>query len=79
MRTHVVAYREDPTSDREPRCRLWVDRSGRVVRQEAAMLGARVAFVRRSDADAARLAANEALSDKPPPVVEPDTTESLSP
>ena len=79
VRTHVVAYREDPTSDREPRCRLWVDRSGRVVRQEAAMLGARVAFVRRSDAEAARLAANEALSYQPPPVVEPDITEPLSP
>jgi hypothetical protein len=53
---HVVSYREDPTSDREPRWRLWVDRSGRVLRQEAALLGARIAFVRRADEDAARLA-----------------------
>jgi len=56
---HVVSYRDDPTSDREPRCRLWVDRSGRVLHQEAALLGVRVAFVRRSDADAARMAASE--------------------
>jgi hypothetical protein len=56
---HVVSYREDPTSDREPRCRLWVDRAGRVLRQEAALLGARVAFVRRTDAEAARLAEAE--------------------
>jgi hypothetical protein len=61
---HVVSYREDPTSDREPRWRLWVDRSGRVLRQEAALLGARVAFVRRSDDDAARLAKAEAKADR---------------
>ena len=59
VRVHVVAYREDPSSNREPRSRLWVDRSGRVLRQEAALLGARVSFVRRSDAEAARLAAAE--------------------
>jgi len=57
VRTHVVSYREDPSSNREPRCRLWVDRTGRVLRQEAALLGARVAFVRRPDSEAARLAA----------------------
>jgi hypothetical protein len=55
----VVSYREDPTNDREPRCRLWVDRSGRVLRQEAALLGAQVAFVRRSDDEAASLAEAE--------------------
>lgn len=55
----IVVYRDDPTSDREPRCRLWVDRSGRVIRQEAAMLGARIAFVRRPDDEAARMAAAE--------------------
>ena len=68
VRAHIVAYRDDPTSDREPRCRLWVDRTGRVLRQEAAMLGARVAFVRQSDADAARLAASDALAKEPPPI-----------
>jgi hypothetical protein len=64
---HVVSYREDPTSDREPRWRLWVDRSGRVLRQEAALLGARVAFVRRSDDDAVRLAEAEAEADRDTP------------
>jgi hypothetical protein len=56
VQAHVVAYRDDPTSDREPRCRLWVDRSGRVLRQETALLGAEVVFVRRSDEEAARMA-----------------------
>jgi len=59
VRVNVVTYREDPASDREPRCRLWVDRFGRVLRQEAALLGATVAFVRRPDEEAARLAAAE--------------------
>lgn len=57
VRAHVVSYREDPTSDGEPRCRLWVGRDGRVLRQEAALLGARVMFVRRPDEEAARMAA----------------------
>lgn len=57
VQAHVVSYREDPTSDREPRCRLWVGRDGRVLRQEAALLGARVVFVRRTDEEAARMAA----------------------
>jgi hypothetical protein len=64
VRAHVVAYREDPSSNREPRCRLWVDRSGRVLRQEAALLGATVAFIRRPDAEAARLAAAEEADDR---------------
>lgn len=63
VRAHVVVYREDPTSDREPRCRLWVDRRGRVLRQEAAILGAKVAFVRKPDAEAARLAASDGLGE----------------
>ena len=58
VRTHPVTYREDPTSHREPRCRLWVDRTGRVLRQEAALLGSKLSFVRRSDEAAARLAAS---------------------
>ncbi len=66
VRVHVVRYREDPSSDREPRCQLWVDRSGRVLRQEAALLGARVTFDRRSDQDAARLATIEYGEDGPP-------------
>jgi hypothetical protein len=71
VRVHVVSYREDPSSDREPRCRLWVDLAGRVLKQEAAMLGATMAFVRRPDDAAARLAA-----DYPDPFgdgVEPET------
>lgn len=75
VRAHVVVYREDPTSDREPRCRLWVDRRGRVLRQEAAILGARVAFVRRSDADAERLAASDALGEPPPRIPSPSLRE----
>lgn len=59
VRVHVVVYREDPSSSRPPRCRLWVDHSGRVLRQEAALLGAKVAFVRRSDDEAVRVAAAE--------------------
>jgi hypothetical protein len=54
---HPVAYREDPASHREPRSRLWVDRTGRVLRQEATLLGSKLSFIRRSDEAAARLAA----------------------
>ena len=56
-RVHPVAYREDPASHREPRSRLWVDRTGRVLRQEATLLGSKLSFIRRSDEAAARLAA----------------------
>lgn len=59
VRAHLVTYRDDPTSDREPRCRLWVDRTGRVLKQETLLLGTRVTFVRRSDESAAWLAADE--------------------
>jgi hypothetical protein len=55
-RVHVVSYHEDPSSPREPRCRLWVDLGGRVLRQESALLGAKLAFVRRTEEAAARLA-----------------------
>jgi hypothetical protein len=58
VRVHVVEYREDPSSPREPRCRIWVDRGGRVLKQESAILGSRLAFVRRTDEAAARLAAD---------------------
>jgi hypothetical protein len=58
VRVHVVEYREDPSSPREPRCRIWVDRGGRVLKQESAILRSRLAFVRRSDEAAARLAAD---------------------
>jgi hypothetical protein len=73
VRVHVVNYRDDPSSDRKPRCRLWVDPSGRVLRQEAALLGAAVAFLRRPDEEAARMAAAEdghALEPPPPSAAE---------
>jgi len=49
VRVDVVHYRDDPAVHREPRCRLWVDRSGRVLKQESLMLGSKLVFVRRSD------------------------------
>jgi len=52
VRVHVVHYADDPAAHREPRCRLWVDQAGRVLRQESVMLGSRLAFVRRTDAEA---------------------------
>lgn len=57
VRGHVVTFREDPTGPGEPRCRMWVQTGGRVLRQEAAILGATMTFLRRSDADATLLAA----------------------
>jgi hypothetical protein len=54
----VVSYRDDPASHREPRARLWVDRSGRVLRQEATTMGRKIHFERRSDAAAETLAEN---------------------
>jgi len=63
VNARIVTYREDPSSQREPRCRLWVDRAGRVLRHESTLLGARMEFVRRTDAEAARLAAVAALVD----------------
>jgi len=57
VRTRVVSYHEDPSGHHEPRCRLWVDLSGRVLRQEALLLGARLSFLRRTDAEAVDLAA----------------------
>lgn len=65
VRAHVVTYRNDPDSDREPRCRLWVDPSGRVLRQEAAILGAAVAFVRRSDEEAALMSDDDCVPATP--------------
>ena len=57
VRCDVVHYSDDPARHREPRCRLWVDRSGRVLKQESLMLGAKLVFVRRSDAEAEDLVA----------------------
>lgn len=56
VRTTLVTYREDPASYREPRSRLWVDRGGRVLKQESAVLGSTLTFIRRTDEDAGMLA-----------------------
>lgn len=56
VRVHVVSYREDPSSSRPPRSRLWVDRGGRVLKQESAILKGTLVFVRRTDEDAIQLA-----------------------
>lgn len=56
VRVHVVTYHEDSTSPREPRSTIWVDRAGRVLKQESVLLGSRMTFVRRTDDAAAELA-----------------------
>lgn len=49
VRVHLVAYRDDPSPRREPRCRLWVDLAGRVLKQEASIFGSTMTFLRRTD------------------------------
>lgn len=66
VRTHVVSYHEDPSGHHEPRCRMWVDLSGRVLRQETLLLGTRLTFQRHTDADAADLAASIGRAATPP-------------
>jgi hypothetical protein len=56
VRPLLVTYRDDPSSTREPRVRLWVERDGRVLKQESQFLGKALSFVRRSDSDARMLA-----------------------
>jgi hypothetical protein len=53
----LVTYRSSPTADAQPRLRMWVTREGRVIRQEAVVGASRILFLRRSDAEAAALAA----------------------
>jgi hypothetical protein len=55
-RVDVVAYRDDPSGHHEPRSRLWVDRTGRVLKQESMLLGSKLTFLRRSDEAAETLA-----------------------
>ena len=64
--THIVVYRPDPTNRGSHRFRIWVDRSGRVLRQEAAILAARLVFERRNDEAAADLAAAVAADQATP-------------
>ena len=52
----LVVYREDPTSNRPPRSRLWVERSGRVLKQETTTMGSRLTFLRMSDEEAEGMA-----------------------
>lgn len=58
VRVDLVVYRDDPSEHHEPSSRIWVDRSGRVLKQESTMFGASLTFQRRSDDDAERLAAS---------------------
>jgi len=74
VRVNVVCYRDDPSSHHPPRTRLWVDRSGRVLKQESAMLGAHLTFLRRSDAAAETLCDNVFESSDGP---EADASERL--
>ena len=55
--TRLVTYRSSPAPDAQPRLRMWVTREGRVIRQEALVGASRIMFLRRSDAEAADLAA----------------------
>ncbi|NBW96202.1 MAG: hypothetical protein EBR28_05630 [Planctomycetia bacterium] len=63
VRVDLVVYRDDPSGHHDPCCRIWVDRSGRVLKQESMLLGSSLTFMRRSDAAAeeiaTRLAAEE--------------------
>lgn len=72
-RVHVVSYREDPSSPREPRCQLWVDLGGRVLKQESAVLGSRLAFVRRTEEAAVKLASDLGRGPVGDPVI-PETS-----
>lgn len=56
VRVDLVVYRDDPSSHHEPCCRIWVDRTGRVLRQESTVLGSKLTFLRRSDVAAEELA-----------------------
>jgi len=57
VRVDIVHYLDDSAPHHDPICRLWVDRSGRVLKQESLVLGAKLIFVRRSDKAAADLIA----------------------
>lgn len=77
LRVHVVHYRDDPASHHEPRSRLWVDRGGKVLKQESIVLGSKLVFVRRTDEAAERLLATIGVEpsgvETPPVPVEIET------
>jgi len=64
VRVNLVCYRDDPSNHHEPKTRLWVDRSGRVLKQESAVLGSKLIFLRRSDEAAETL--SESLAEGMP-------------
>ena len=73
VRVDVVHYVDDSLSHHDPLCRLWVDRSGRVLKQESLLLGSKLMFVRRTDKDAEDLIAAVVL----PPAGEASPSEAL--
>lgn len=74
VRVHVVSYRQDPSSSRPLRSTQSRDRGGRVLKQESSVFAGTLVFVRRSDEDAARLAAEAArLAEEPPPDTFPES------
>jgi len=72
-RVDVVHYVDDSLSHHDPLCRLWVDRSGRVLKQESLLLGSKLMFVRRTDKAAEDLIAAVGL----PPAGEARPSEAL--
>jgi hypothetical protein len=56
VRVHVVHYRDDPSDHHDPRSTLWVDFSGQVLKQESRFFGSTLAFLRRTEEAAGRLA-----------------------
>ncbi|NDC54091.1 MAG: hypothetical protein EBZ74_07290 [Planctomycetia bacterium] len=56
VRVDLVVYRDDPSGHHDPLARIWVDRGGRVLRQESTMFGSTLTFLRRSDEAAESLA-----------------------
>lgn len=66
VRVDLVVYRDDPSEHHEPCCRIWVDRGGRVLKQESAMFGGKLTFLRRSDEAAENLVESLSAVDAPP-------------
>lgn len=71
VRVDLVVYRDDPSEHHEPSVRIWVDRSGRVLKQESAMFGSTLTFQRRSDEAAEQLAATLRPQTAPNPPDDP--------
>jgi hypothetical protein len=67
LRVDLVVYRDDPSGHHEPCCRIWVDRSGRVLKQESTIFGSTLTFLRRSDDAAEELAQSLRAAPEPAP------------